>query len=361
MLELLTPIADACRITVDESRRRPVAIVGAGVISDVAHLPAYQNLGLEVVGIFDLDAARAEEVASRHGVLRVYASLEELLSDDRVEVVDIAVVPGAQPNIVKAALAAGKHVLCQKPLALDVTQARELASLASESGRVVAVNQQLRFDEGMAAATAMVRAGWIGEPTAMSFTVNITTDWSAWPWLVTADRLEIMFHSIHYVDAIRAVLGDPVRVFATGSRTPGQTPHAETRTISTLIFEGDVRAVVHVTHENRSRDAEALFRIDGSEGSIKGTLGLLYDYPNGRPDTLEVFSRSVPTDGWLPYPVTGRWLPDAFAGPMASLLRAIATGEPPATSAADNVRTVELVHALYESIDSGEAVEVPYG
>lgn len=91
----------------------------------------------------------------------------------------------------------------------------------------------------------------------------------------------------------------------------------------------------------------ALFRIDGSEGAVKGTLGLLYDYPHGRPDTLQVFSRSVPTDGWLVYPVTSRWLPDAFAGPMASLLRSIATGEPPPTAAADNVRTVQLVHALY--------------
>lgn len=360
MLELLSPIADACRITIEESHKRPVAIVGAGVIVDVAHLPAYKALGLEVAGIFDLDSARATDVAARHGVPRVYASQEELLGDDHVEVVDIAVVPWAQPDIVKAALAAGKHLLCQKPLALEVAQARELAALASNSGQMVAVNQQLRFDEGMAAATAMVRAGWIGEPTTMSFTVNIATDWSAWPWLVTSDRLEIMYHSIHYLDAIRSILGDPVRVFVSGSRTPGQTPQAETRTISTLVFEGNVRALVHATHENRSRDPEALFRIDGSEGAIKGTLGLLYDYPLGRPDTLEVFSRVVPTDGWLPYPVTGRWLPDAFGGPMASLLRSIATGKPHITAAADNVRTVELVHALYESLETGEAVAVEY-
>lgn len=361
MLELLTPIADACRITVEDSHRRSVAIVGAGAIVDFAHLPAYKRLGLDVVGIFDLDAARAQEVASRHDVPRVYASLDELLADDRVEVVDIAVVPGAQPDIVKAGLAAGKHLLCQKPLALDVPQARELAALAADSGRVVAVNQQLRYDEGMAAARAMVQAGWIGAPTTMSFTVNIATDWSAWPWLVNSDRLEIMYHSIHYLDAIRALLGDPVRVFCTGSRTAGQVARGETRSMSTLVFDGDVRALLHVTHENRSRDVEALFRIDGSEGSIKGTLGLLYDYPHGRPDSLEVFSRTVPTDGWLPYPVTGRWLPDAFAGPMASLLRGVATGETPATQAADNVRTVELVHALYESMDSGHAVEVAYG
>lgn len=356
MLDMFEQISEACRIGLDPAHKRGVAIVGAGAIVDVAHLPAYSRLGLDVVGILDTNLARATEVAERHGIASVYRSLEELLADPRVEVVDIAVVPQAQPEIVRAALAAGKHLLCQKPLALDVAQAHELAALAAESGRMVAVNQQLRFDEGMAALNAMVRAGWIGQPTTMSFTVNITTDWSAWPWLVISDRLEIMYHSIHYLDAIRAVLGDPVRVFATGSRTPDQAAVGETRTISTLVFDNDVRAVLHVTHENRSDDPEALFRIDGSHGSIKGTLGLLYNYPHGRPDTLEVFSRVVPTDGWVPYPVTSRWLPDAFAGPMASLLRSISTGEPPATAAADNVRTVELVHALYESMDSGEAV-----
>lgn len=358
MLDLFTPIADSCRIWVDPSHRRRIAIVGAGAIVDVAHLPAYRSLGLEIVGLYDVDTARAADVAKRHDIARVYSTLEELLSDDRVEVVDVAVVPWAQPDIVKAALAAGKHLLCQKPLALDVAGAHELAALAAESGQVVAVNQQLRFDEGIAAARAMVQAGWIGEPTTMSVTVSIATDWTAWPWLVESERLEIMYHSIHYLDAIRSVLGDPTRVFATSSRTPGQVARGETRTMSTLVFEGDARALVHVTHENRSRDPSALFGIDGSEGSIQGTLGLVYDYPHGRPDTVEVFSRVVPTDGWLPYPVTSRWLPDAFAGPMAALLRSISTGESPPTAAADNVHTVELVHALYESIDTGNAVEL---
>lgn len=360
MLDILREIDQACRVSLAAEHGRPVAIVGAGAIVDVAHLPAYAGLGLEVAGIYDLNGTRAREVAERHGVKMVYSSLEGLLADPRVEVVDIAVVARAQPAIARAALAAGKHLLCQKPLAPDLATARELIDLAARRGRLIAVNQQMRFDEGIAAARAMVRAGWIGEPTAMSFNVNISTDWSAWDWLLTSKRLEIMYHSIHYLDSVRSILGDPVRVFSTGSRTPGQVPEGETRTISTLVFDGDVRAVLHVTHENRTRDAEALFRIDGSQGSIKGTLGLLYDYPHGRPDTLEVFSGALPTDGWLPYPVTKRWLHDAFAGPMASLLRSVSTGEPPATAATDNIRTLALVHALYQSMDSGEAVTVSY-
>ncbi|MFI1166292.1 Gfo/Idh/MocA family protein [Streptomyces sp. NPDC020801] len=355
MLEHFAPIAADCDLTVAEEHKRPIAVIGAGAIVDVAHLPAYRRAGLEVVGIYDLKAERAAEVAARHGVETIYRSLDELLDDERVAVLDIAVAPQAQPDIARQALRAGKHLLCQKPFAPDIGTGQEIAALAAERGLHVAVNQQMRFEEGIAAARAMVRAGWIGSPTAMSVTVNVATDWSAWEWLLTVDRLEIMFHSIHYLDTIRSILGDPVRVFCTGSRTPGQLPRGETRTMSTLVYPGDMRALVHVTHENRAGDPEALFRIDGSEGSIKGTLGLMYNYPDGRPDTLEVNSRVLPTDGWLPYPVTRRWIPDAFAGPMGSLLKAISTGSVADTAASDNLQTLRLLHALYRSMDTGES------
>ncbi|MFG1973990.1 hypothetical protein ACGFJC_32080 [Nonomuraea fuscirosea] len=150
----------------------------------------------------------------------------------------------------------------------------------------------------------------------MTLTVNICTDWSAWDWLVAK---------------------------------------GETRTISTLVLPGDVRALVHATHENRTGDPEASFRVDGTEGAIKGTLGLLYDYPHGRPDTLEVSSRVLRTDGRLPYPVTRRRLPDTVAGPMGSLLAAVAEGGEPETSGADNLGTLRLLDALYQSMDSGES------
>ena len=170
--------------------------------------------------------------------------------------------------------------------------------------------------------------------------------------------MEIYFHSIHYLDTIRAFLGDPQSVFGTQWRRPGQKPVGETRTVSVLVYPGDVRAVVHANHENVAGDNAAAFRIDGTKGSIRGTIGLLNDYPKGRPDTLEVWSATLPTDGWLSYPVTGRWIPDAFIGPVRSLFWAIATGGEPETSARDNVRTLRLVEALYRSGDTGQAIAI---
>lgn len=353
MIDLFEPIVAECDLTVPTEHRLPVAVVGAGSIVDVAHLTAYAAAGLDVRGIFDVQPERAREVAEHHGVSRVYRSLEELLDDD-VAVVDVAVDPHAQPEVALKALERGKHLLCQKPFALEMSDAELVVSRAAERGLVVTVNQQMRYEEGMAAARAMAQQGWIGELTAMSVTVNISTDFSGWTWLFRSPRLDLWYHSIHYLDSVRSVLGDPERVYAVGGRTPGQGPSGETRTASTLTFPGGRHAIVQVNHENRAGDAVASYRIDGSEGAIRGTIGLLYDYPHGRPDTLEVSSRVKPTDGWVPYPVTSRWLPDAVAGPMRALLAEVATGQEAPTSGRDNLATLRLVHALYRSIDSGE-------
>ena len=350
---MFEPVARACSIEVPEDHRRPIALVGAGAIANLAHLPAYRAGGLEVVGVTDPDAGRAADVARRHCIERVYRDLDELLADERVEVVDVAVPAAAQPEIVRRALESGHHVLAQKPFAPTSALASELASLAEHRDLVLAVNQQLRFDEGMAAAHEMMRLGWLGEVTSFTIAVDIWTEWTLWPWMLELEELEVWNHSIHYHDVVRWFLGEPERVYATSGRTPGQAPKGETRTSTSYSFASGARALVSAHHENAWGDQSAAFRLEGSRGAVRGTLGLLYDYPRGRPDTLEVVSSTVGTDGWIPYPVTTRWLPDAFLGPMASLLAAAAGGAPPRTGARDNVGTLAVVEAIYRSIRSG--------
>lgn len=354
LFEDFAEIAAGCRITVDEAHRRPIAIVGAGEIVQVAHLPAYTAAGLDVVGIHDLDGDRAREVAERFGIPRVYADVAEIAADDDVDVVDIAVLPWVQPDIARTLLRAGKHLLCQKALAHDLDEAQSVVDTAASEGRVLAVNQQLRSEEGISAAAAMVERGWIGSPTAMTFDVHIWTPWTGWRWTAEMPRLDLVQHSIHYLDAVRGVLGEPASVWGVQTRVPGQPEVGETRTVSVLRYPEDVLAVLHVFHKNLDGDPHATFRIDGTEGSVRGTLGLLYDYPDGRPDTMELFSRVLPTDGWVPYPVTARWIPDAFLGPMASVLRAIADGSEPPTSGRDHLKTLRLVDALYRSGATGD-------
>ncbi len=358
MIDLFADVARFCDLTIPESHKVPIAIIGAGGIVDGAHLPAYAKSGLTIVGITDVDQAKAKDVASRHGIPRVYKDIDELLADDTSRIVDIAVPSVAQPEIFLKVASAGRDILAQKPMASTVADGLRMAEAVSANKIVAAVNHQLRFEEGMAAAHKMVELGWVGTVTNMTFHVNLVTPWEMWPWAKDLDRLEIMLHSIHYHDVVRWFLGEPNFVFCAAGRTKDQYPKGETRTISTYVYDNGVTALVHANHINRGEDNYAEYRIDGDQGSIRGTMGLLYDYPVGRVDTLEVNSKVAGTDGWTPYPVTTRWFPDAFIGTMGSVMNTIATGAPLRSSVADTVGTLKLVEALYRSMDSGLAVRL---
>ena len=350
MRDIFAPVREAIAIRVPESHKVPIAIIGAGEIADLAHLPAYEAHGLEIVGIHDLDKAKARAVADRHRIPRVYDSVDEIARDKDVTVVDIAVFPWVQCGIATPLLDAGKHLLCQKPISYDFDEAVRLVDHAEKRKRLMAVNQQLRFSESVAATRAMVEAGWIGEPFEMTWDFHVYTPWENWAWVAKLPRLDLNQFTIHFIDAVRYVTGkNPLYAYGTQAREPGQPEQGETRTISVLEFEGETRALLRSFHKNRGGDPRAEFRIDGTQGSIRGTIGLMYDYPRGRADTLEVSSRVLPTDGWLPYPVTTRWIPTAFIGPMAALLKALATGTEAATHGRDNLATLRLVHALYQS------------
>jgi predicted dehydrogenase len=358
VIDRFAEIAAACDLSLPMEHVRPFGIVGSGAILEVAHLPVYREAGIPVPAIWGRNRARAEELAAAHSIGRVHETLDGLLADPEIAVVDIAVVPDAQVEIALRAIDAGKDVMCQKPLALSVTEAERIVERADQRGRKVAVQQQMRYEEGMAAARAMVERGWIGELATVTFEINIDTNYAGWGWLGEVPQLELWYHTIHLVDTIRVLVGEPAAVFGTQWRLPGQKPVGETRTVSVLMYPGDLRAVMHANHENPAGDNEARFRIDGSDGSIRGTLGLLDGYPHGRTDTLELWSRILPTDGWVPYPVTRRWVPDAFLCPVRSLLRSVVEGGEPETSARDNLRTIRVIEALYRSGETGQVVSI---
>ena len=164
-----------------------------------------------------------------------------------------------------------------------------------------------------------------------------------------------MFHSIHYIDSLRYLLGDPDFVFTSGSRAPCETTQAETKTLTTWEYASGLQVLIDVCHTTWQDDAYAIFRLEGTEGVIKGTIGLMYNYPTGRPDTLEFMSKQN-RGYWFSARLDSMWIPDAFVGPMASLMRAIEDGSEPETSGRDNLRTLQVVFAEYRSMAEKRAV-----
>lgn len=334
---------------------RGIGIIGTGGIVNYAHLPAYKSAGFKVVGVTDLRHEQAVRTARQHGIAQVYSSVDELLQQPEIEIVDVAVYPSVQVSIVEQAAAAGKHLLCQKPFADEYKKAVRSVELAKQAKVKIAVNQQMRWDAGIRCARLLIEDGWLGTPTYGSIQVHCKTDWSLWPWIYQGKHLEIMFHSIHYIDSLRFLLGDPDYVFTSGSRIPGETTTAETKTVSTWEYASGLQVLIDVCHGTWQDDPYAVFRFEGTEGVIKGTIGLMYNYPTGRPDTLEFMSKKNP-GYWFSARLSKMWIPDAFVGPMASLMCAIENGSEPETSGRDNLRTLQIVFAEYRSMAEKRAV-----
>lgn len=327
-----------------------IGVVGAGGIVEAAHLPAYRKAGFTVEGIFDLVPERAERLAGRFPIRKVFQKLDDMLRDPEIEIIDIAVLPSAQVRIAAQALRAGKHVLCQKPLAETLSDAKLLVAIAAAENRQLVVNENMRWDPAMRASRHLISEGWIGSPVLSTLHVNYREDWSIWPWLEQAERLTILYDAIHPIYSFRMLFGEPSGVFCCTGRSSDQKERGETRALITMQYPNQLIGFILDHSQNSTGDDFATFRFEGTEGSIKGTLGIWYDYPVGRADTLE-FSSKTKTDGfWVSKDLEGRWVPDAFVGPMGALMNAIEENEEPENSGREHLKTLQIVEAAYRSV-----------
>lgn len=325
------------------SAPRPIVIIGAGGIVSDAHLPAYRKAGFTVAGLYDLDRARAEARAAKWDVPRVFASIEEAAAQDAV--FDIAAPPVAHGAIL-GALPEGAAVLLQKPMGLDLSEATAIRDICRARRLIASINFQLRYSAMMLAIRDAMRQGRLGALTEIEVHINLVTPWHLFPHLKPNPRVEIVSHSIHYLDAIRAVAGDPVGVFARSFGHPA-SELADTRTSMILDYGDTLRCTLSINHHHDfgRRFQDASFRVEGVDGAAIAKLGVLLDYPVGEPDALWLAPRGGP---WAQVPLAGAWFPDAFIGPMANLQR-FAAGEDAtlSTNVEDAWRTMALVEAAY--------------
>ncbi len=332
-----------------------IAFIGCGGIVNYGHIPAYKSSGFNLIGGYDVNLEAAEKTAQAHGLNKVYGSVDELLLDPMIQIVDIAVLPWEQRDIVEKAVTAGKHLLCQKPFSNKYAEAVEMTALARQAGLKIAVHQQFRWSSIIQAARALMLEGWLGDILDVQVQVSIHTPWDMWPWLASQPRLEVLFHSIHYLDALRFLFGDPALVTSRHSRHPAQQARGETKTITIWEYPNGLQILIAVCHFDWSPGLYSFFRVLGTDGLIEGSIGTNYDYPDGRSDTIKFTSR-LQTEQNFSTVLPGKWIPDAFYGPMASLMEAIQTDGEPLTSAEDNLGTLRVVEAAYRSMSEARSV-----
>ena len=320
-------------------------IIGAGSIVGDAHLPAYQLAGFPVAGLYDQDPGKAAALGARFDV-PVLDSLAAAVAVPEA-VFDLALPPGAHLEVLPA-LPDGSAVLLQKPMGRDLVEATRILRLANDKRLTAAVNFQLRFAPMMLALADAVARGWLGRLVDVEVHLSLFTPWHLFPFLKGMPRVEIAVHSIHYLDLIRSLLGNPHGVLA---RTIGYPSGdlAQTRTSAILDFDQDVRCTLSINHDHDfgRRFQDATFRFEGTDGAALVRLGQLLDYPTGEPDELWITRRG---GEWRQVPLEGAWFPHAFVGTMANLQR-VASGEDPRLvgGVEDAWHTMALVEACFRS------------
>ena len=335
------------------ARPRPIVIIGAGAIVRTAHIPAYQRLGFPVAGLFDVRSEVASALAAQCGIPAVHRSLQEACAAGKADgaIFDVA-VPGNQVLDILRSLPAGAAVLIQKPMGEDLEMARAIRAACVERRLVAAMNFQLRFSPNMLALRDLLSRGRLGDIVDIEVRLQVRQPWETWPFMRGLPRLEILYHSIHYLDAIRLIAGEPLGVYCRAVGHPALREFSDPRSSIILDYGQRVRCslTLNHTHVFGPRHRVSMFKIEGTAGAALLGMGVNLDYPKGLPDTLEVAEAGE----WRPLPLRGSWFTEAFEGPMSNLQRFVA-GEDEAllSPVGDAIRTMAVVEACYQSSAAG--------
>ncbi len=345
-------------------REYRIGCIGAGFIMADVHLMAYHEASFPVVAIASRTPARAAEVARRWSIPTVHDTPQALIEDPQVEILDIAFPPDQQPGLIRHALTQPhiKAILAQKPLAMTHAEAQAVVAACRDAGKVLSVNQNMRFDQSMRVLKQILDRGALGQPVIATIEMRAIPHWQ--PFLEVYDRLTLLNMSIHHLDVLRFLFGDPEEIY-TAARPDPRTrfAHRDGITVSTLRFPSGVLAVSLEDVWSGPREPEfesdiyIKWRVEGTDGVAQGTIGWP-DYPKGSPSTLRYASRTATGGKWVQPNWETMWFPHAFKGVMEQLQYALKTGTTPALDGADNVKTMALVEAGYRSLAEGRAVQL---
>jgi predicted dehydrogenase len=343
------------------SRDVPIGCIGAGMIMAECHLAAYKDAGFPVVGIASRSRDHAAAVAGRWGIPRVHDTPAALIEDPAVAILDLAFPPDQQPALIRQALKQPhiKAILAQKPLSLTLGEAIALRDESHAAGKLLSVNQNMRYDQSMRVLKQILERGDLGAIVFAQIDMHAIPHWQT--FLQGYDRLTLANMSVHHLDVLRFLFGEPTEIYTAARPDPRTTfRHTDGITVSTLKFASGVLALSledvwsGPREEGFDSDIWIKWRVEGIEGVAQGTIG----WPTGRASTITFASKTTTGGRWVSPTWDTMWFPHAFAGVMEQLQYAVTTGTPPALSVDDNVRTVALIEAGYRSIAERRAVRL---
>jgi predicted dehydrogenase len=373
------------------------AVIGSGFIGTV-HIENLRRLGVSVRGVLGSDPERGAAAAARVGLPRAYASLDELLDDAAVQAVHVTSPNQLHYPQVKQILAAGRHVICEKPLAVTSAESAELVALAAASDRITAVNFNIRFYPLNQHAQQMVRDGDLGEPRLI--TGHYFQDWllldSDWNWRLEpekgGDLRAVGDIGSHWIDLttfitgarVASVMADlstfvkvrqrpsgPVETFSQ-ERASDTIPTEMTTEDAALIllrYTNGARGSVAVSQVSAGRKNSLQWEVDGSTSAAwwdSETPDHLYIGHRNRPNEIlqrsaEVMNETGTRSASLPGGhVEG--FGDTFHALFREIYTAIAAGRTPETplyaTFADGHHEMVVGDAISASAREGRWIEV---
>jgi predicted dehydrogenase len=337
--------------------KRPVYIIGAGGIVNTAHLPAYKIAGFNVQGIMDIIPEKAKLTAENFSIPDIFSDVDEMIASAPPGVVYDIAVPGSQTISLLEKLPAGASVLLQKPMGENLDEAKKILQVTRDKNLLAAINFQLRYAPYILAAKELINTGRLGELNDIEINVNVFTPWHLWDFLFTSPRVEILYHSIHYIDLVRNLLGNPLSVYAKTTKHPSMPELASVRSNIIMNYGDMVRANILTNHCHNygTPKQQSYIKIEGSKGAVKINFGALIDYPRGSADIFDyILMEDGCKPGWKEMKIEGSWFPHAFIGTMSQLmLAAEGTITQPDNSVEDCIYTMACVEAAYISSEKG--------
>ena len=349
------------------------------------HVRSLAELAQKAPGLFtvdavcDVDAARAQELSARVAAFqaaapRVYAEAPRLLAEQRPDAVDVVLPHFLHHTVVAECLAAGAHVLVEKPVALTIRAGRRMLDAAARSGKILAVAEQARRGPAARALRwAIDTARLIGEPRLLfaqhvGFSLEVI---AGTPW--RHDRLQagggwVLDGEVHYVDLLRYVFGDvaevyarlhqfePVRYLDPDRRTGPVPSTVEDTALALLTFERGVLGTFTWTHAAPGHDFRHR-RYYGSEGSLDGEGltrrdGTTRTRDEVRQDFLDSLA-SAERERLFPLGIT-----DDVSLELYDFLTAVRDARPPEIDGLEALRDVAVCLAIYESSLAARPVRV---
>ncbi len=321
-----------------------IGVLGCGRISR-QHFTAAQNYGerAKLVAACDVDPGLLDAACSTYEIPLRFSSVEELAASDEVDVVIVLTPPHVRLSVVKPLLESGKHLLVEKPFTESMEEARAIVNLAQSLDRHVAVNQNYRWFNATMHIRDMIQDGRIGAPTYAIINDCVWRD-EVSGWRKDTTRLALAVMGVHWLDRFRWLLDDDA-VAATTITAARDTLASGGENETTTIIEFSKGAMATLTHSwsSQTRGATNFQQFDGPLGSLvldKETDITLYAGEN-----QETFSYE-------------RDFTASFSESLLRLLDAIDSGKEAPHSARDNLNTMALLEACYQSAAEKRRVEI---